>query len=329
MKELLVAAEIGNIERMECIFKATEQWEMTNEWLTSGDIKKRTILHFAAIYGYMAVATCILDQIDELVKRSVNEEADRYMYINIQDYKGRTPLFYAAAEGRVKVTQLLVERGADLESPTSDKHYQPGSTPLMACCEKGTWECSEILLRNGALITTLRKDGADALYIAARYGHLTVVEQIVEDVEEVNRDDAELVVNRPTFRGRTALLTAAFHGHSLIVRKLFLMGADIDYQDDIKYTAIMYAAHEGYFELVKWLAVNGANINKKDADGNTAFKIAREKGYTNTMKYLKAFPDFEESDSDEDNLADGKSGKRSKGRVAYISRKSATSKIGR
>ena len=55
LKELLVAAEIGNIERMECIFKATEQWEMTNEWLTSGDIKKRTILHFAAIYGYMAM----------------------------------------------------------------------------------------------------------------------------------------------------------------------------------------------------------------------------------------------------------------------------------
>ena len=100
MKELLVAAEIGNIEKMKCIFDATEQWEMTNEWLTSGDIKKRTILHFAAIYGYMAVATVILDQIESLVKRSVTEKVERYMYINIQDYKGRTPLFYAAAEGR-------------------------------------------------------------------------------------------------------------------------------------------------------------------------------------------------------------------------------------
>ena len=47
---------------MNSIFKATEQWEMTHQWLTQGDIKGRTILHFAAIYGYMVVANSILDK---------------------------------------------------------------------------------------------------------------------------------------------------------------------------------------------------------------------------------------------------------------------------
>ena len=314
---------------MKCIFDATEQWEMTNEWLTSGDIKKRTILHFAAIYGYMAVATCILDQIDSLVKRSIHEKVERYMYINIQDYKGRTPLFYAAAEGRVKVTQLLVDRGADLELPTGDNHYQPGSTPLMASCEKGTFECSEILLKAGACITTLRNDGADALYIASRYGHLTVVEQIVEDVEEVNRDDVELVVTRGTFKGRTGLLTAAFHGHSLVVRKLFLSGTDIDYQDDYNYTALMYAAKEGYIELVKWLVTNGADVSKKDQDGNTALKIARAEGHTNIVKHLIPFKSLEESESEEEIEPAKKGGKRPKGRVSYMSKKSSNNKMGR
>ena len=329
MKELLVAAEIGNIEKMKCIFDATEQWEMTNEWLTSGDIKKRTILHFAAIYGYMAVATVILDQIDSLVKRSVNENVERYMYINIQDYKGRTPLFYAAAEGRVKLTQLLVDRGADLEVPTGDNHYQPGSTPLMACCEKGTFECSEILLKAGAQITTLRNDGADALYIAARYGHLTIVEQIVEDVEEVDRDDVEIVVTRGTFRGRTALLTAAYHGHSLCVRKLFISGTDLDHQDDYGYTALMYAANQGFFELVKWLVTNEADVTKKDQAGNTARKIARAEGHSNIVKYLIPFKDLEESDSEEEIEVVKKGRRKTKGSLSYPSNKSSNNRVGR
>ena len=83
MKELLVAAELGNIERMNCIFKATEQWEMTHQWLTQGDIKGRTILHFAAIYGYMGVATCILDKITAITEDEILQK----QYINIQDCK--------------------------------------------------------------------------------------------------------------------------------------------------------------------------------------------------------------------------------------------------
>ena len=72
---------------MECIFKATEQWEMTNEWLTSGDIKKRTILHFAAIYGYLGVATFIVDKIIQATKDTdLTKE-----YLNMTDHKGRTP----------------------------------------------------------------------------------------------------------------------------------------------------------------------------------------------------------------------------------------------
>ena len=272
---------------MNAIFKATEQWEMTHEWITQGDIKQRTILHFAAIYGYMGVATCIVNKISTFTK---NEE-EMKQYLNIQDYKGRTPLFYAAAEGWSRVTKLLVTRGAALEICTNEKHIQPGSTPLMACCEKNTPECSKVLLDHGASIAHTRKDGADATYIAARYGHLEVIEQIIE------RENIETIINRPTFRGRTALLTAAFHGHILVVRQLFKAGWNLDQQDDIKFTALMYAANEGYHDLVKWLITNGANTRKKDLERKTAYQLAVDNNHIKVVKHLKQFEEEEENDS--------------------------------
>ena len=57
LRELLIAAEIGNIERMKKLIAATEQYKMTKEWMTQCDKKGRTPLHLASIWGYMNVAT--------------------------------------------------------------------------------------------------------------------------------------------------------------------------------------------------------------------------------------------------------------------------------
>ena len=73
-----------------------------------------------------------------------------------------------------------MENGADVEAITNDSHIQPGSTALMACAEKNAFECFGILVSNGANISVTREDGADATYIAARYGHNEIVEQIIE-----------------------------------------------------------------------------------------------------------------------------------------------------
>ena len=208
-----------------------------------------------------------------------------------------------------------------MEIPTNEKHIQPGSTPLMACCEKDTWECSKVLLDNGASILPIRKDGADAAYIAARFGHLAVIDQIAES------EDIGVVVSRPTFKGRTALLTAAFHGHSLVVRKLFKSGSDLDHQDDYKFTALMYATNGQYFELVKWLILNGANPNKKDADGNTALKLARKMEHAVLVKYLKTFEVKENLEGDQQFLGNKVGGKRVGGRVSYLSKKANGKKI--
>ena len=225
----------------------------------------------------MNVASFIVDNI-------ITSTKDTYLrkqYINSTDYKGRTPLFYAVAEGRLGVARLLIERGANVEVVTNERHLQPGSTALMACAEKNTWECSKLLIQKGADILVVRQDGADATYIAARYGHHKIIQQFVES------DYVQVIVNRPTFRGRTPLLTAAFHGHVKVCQILLENRGNIDHQDVDNLTALICASSEGHLDLVKWLVRNGANINKRDKFRKTALTSAEANAHMEVVTFLK------------------------------------------
>ena len=275
----MIAAELGNVERMRSLVSATKQYNMTDEWMTQADRKGRTPLHLAAIWGYREVVAFIVDEIIG----AVEDEWQRKKYLNLKDYKGRTPLFHAIAEERNSVARVLIENGADMEEGTDKNHIEPGSTPLMACAEKNNREAFEHMLKSGANILTTRNDSADALYIAARYGHVHLIEYLAESKK------LELVLNRPSYRGRTALSTAAAHGHFQTCKLLFLNGAILDHQDDNKLTALMYAANLGHIEIVKWLVVTGAKANLRDDKRQTAYKYAENNGYEEIAKYLKLY----------------------------------------
>ena len=307
IQELLTAAEIGNLEKLRYIVNAVEEFEMENHWMTQGDKKGRTTLHHAAIYGYMNVVTFIVNEVINVLEK----EEEKQDLLNVPDYKGRTPLFHAAVEKRLEVVQFLVEEGASMESVTNEKHIEPGSTVLMACAEKKSKRCFQYLLENGADISKTRDDGADALYIASRYGHAEIIELIIENCKLVKRDISELV-NRPTFRGRTALLTAAHHGHIQVCKQLFKNGADLNHQDDHKFTALIYASNQGHFDVVKWLVENGANVHLKDNFGENALKCALTQGYTEIIRFLQRLS--EPTEEEEEEKAKGKSKRKGSGR---------------
>ena len=291
MQELLTAAEIGNLEKLRYIVHAVEEFEMENHWMTQGDRKGRTTLHHAAIYGYMNVVNFLVKEVINILEKDEQKEE----FLNVPDYKGRTPLFHAAVEKRLDVVQLLVEEGASIETVTNEKHIEPGSTVLMACAEKNSRKCFQYLLDKGADVFKTRDDGADALYIAARYGHLDIIEQIMEDGK------LDSLINRPTFRGRTALLTAAHHGHIQVCKFLLKNKANLNHQDDHKFTALIYASNQGHFDVVKWLVDNGANVHLKDSFGETALNCALIQGYTEIIRYLqqrKKSEDTEEKDEE-------------------------------
>ena len=285
---------------------------MTKQWMTQTDRKGRTPLHLAAMSGYMSVVRFIVKEIIEATK----DIEVRKQYINLADNKGRTPLFHAAAEGHISVTRFLVERGADLEASTNGNHIEPGSTSLMACAEKNAEECFHLLLDKGANVMAMRKDGADALYMAARYGHLEIVQQIAAT------DKMQLIINRKTFLGRTAIMTAAFHGHLRVCKFLHESGGKINHQDDDKFTALIYAANEGHQILVKWLVDNHADIILENRYGEMALNCADANDHGEIADFLRQEQENLELEMiGELPTKTSRSRKRIKGRVSYTSEK--------
>ena len=121
------------------------------------------------------------------------------------------------------------------------------------------------------------------------------------------------LINRPTFRGRTALLTAAHHGHIQVCKYLFKKGANLNHQDEHKFTALIYAANQGHFDVVKLLVDNGANVHLKDSFGETALNCALTQGYSEIIQYLRRFKEDKEEPEEEKGKGRKGSGPKRKG----------------
>ncbi len=149
------------------------------------------------------------------------------------------------------------------------------------------------------------------LHEAALAGDLAGVEKALESGADVNGREEE---------GRTALMLAAFNGHSKVVLTLLDAGAAIDRRDLEGRTALLYAATgpfpetvtillekgaepnvvdsgehfsplmhaaaEGNLEVVKILLEGGSDPALKDVDGDNAASFAAKAGHTEVARYL-------------------------------------------
>mmetsp|Transcript_45052 Transcript_45052/g.84058 ORF Transcript_45052/g.84058 Transcript_45052/m.84058 type:complete len:272 (+) Transcript_45052:238-1053(+) len=92
--------------------------------------------------------------------------------------RGDTPLHHAAHAGHVKVVDLLsVERFADVINKASDSD---GATPLMRCCETGALDCTQLLFQRGADINCENIRNERPLHIAFQHGHFEIAEFLLK-----------------------------------------------------------------------------------------------------------------------------------------------------
>jgi len=82
--------------------------------------------------------------------------------------------------------------------------------------------------------------------------------------------------------GETALMIAAWHGCTPVVKALLKKGADVNattnesaYYHPGHSTALMFAAAEGHTQTVRVLLANGANVEGKNKAGETALLLAQ------------------------------------------------------
>ena len=286
-KEVIRATESGDVDSLKEILEEDKELQTAARWITLVDKKRRNPLHLASLHGHILAVRFI---IHELCKAEKDPELQKE-YINLLDKKGRSALFHAAARGRSKVVRYLMEIGADMNTATNENHSAAGSTAIMACAEQGHVECFTYMMDHGADCLAQRKDAADALYLAARNGNYEIVKKIAttDQIKIICHE----VIDKTTFRGRTALCAAAFHGHLTIAKLLFEHGANVNHQDHDSFTPLLLASYGGHLKFVKWLLRNGADPTAVDKFGSTALESSEISGHIEVTNFLKNWEDLE------------------------------------
>ncbi len=112
-----------------------------------------------------------------------------------------TPLILAIRQGHKKAAELLIKAGADVNGKAADGSMMP----LDEAADKGFISISELLIEKGATLNSQDPYGQTPLYYAARQGQLQEMQLLLSKGADI---DAK------TFAGKTPLIVSAESSHS-------------------------------------------------------------------------------------------------------------------
>ena len=121
---------------------------------------------------------------------------------------------------------------------------------------------------------------SDAEFLAlCKNGDAIKVQEAIMNGTNVNAKDND---------GWTALMQAAFYGHTATAELLLQKGAYVNAKDTADMTALMLAAWNGNTATAELLLQKGAYVNAKDNYGRTALMLAAYNGHTATAELLRS-----------------------------------------
>jgi len=241
-----------------------------------------TALMGAAHFGHIKI-------VDYLIQKGADP--------HLKSTQGGTALMIAAQEGYTQIIDLLLQHGADPNLQTDQGH-----TALWVACFKNKNEhMVKLLLKYGATLESISEedlstlspkiqkmidnkrrvdlpvDGMPPIVQFARDSNIGAVRRLIKNFCDINAQD-------PT--GKTALMVAAYQGHTELVKVLLEAKAKLDLKDIAGITALVFAAYQGHTKIVDWLLKKGADPHLKSTQGGTALMIAAQEGHAKVVEVL-------------------------------------------
>jgi len=127
-------------------------------------------------------------------------------------------LAFAASHGRLRIVELLLQRGVDIDSRSGDSN----ATPLMFASLGNYSDVVKALAHAGADIEARDTVGATALMRSASFGYSSVVRTLIECGADVNATDNS---------GMTPLMWSVMSYDTEIINTLLDAGADVNARD--------------------------------------------------------------------------------------------------
>uniref|UniRef100_A0A1I8GX36 ANK_REP_REGION domain-containing protein n=1 Tax=Macrostomum lignano TaxID=282301 RepID=A0A1I8GX36_9PLAT len=191
------------------------------------------------------------------------------------DGQGEPPLLKASRLGRVSVSQVLLEFGAQIDAPCRED----SSTALIAAVAGGHLELAQLLIQRGADLNRQRKDGKFALMLAVEAKSFELMKLLLQT--------KGVKMGLTDIRGKS-LLSYAIDANCLKTAQLLIEhGADVNGPYDRARPLLPVSMYmDGREEIFHALLNAGADVNAMDNNGRTALEVAVIKGNREAVKEL-------------------------------------------
>jgi ankyrin repeat protein len=321
---LMVVARTGRVDAARLLLKYGAKVNTVEQW------RGQTALMWAVAQKQPAMVAELVKAGADVNARSTVNNWDRQVTAEpraiYRPAGGLTPLLYAAREGCVECTRLLVEAGADLSLADPEN-----ISPLLMAVINGHWDTAQYLIKKGANPNKWDFWGRAPLYAAVDLNTIprggrpdwpsldeTTPLQVIEMLLDAGANPNAQLKLAPPFRnigndrgldgmlttGATPLLRAAKALDAPAIAALLAKGADITLANSRGMTPIMVAAGlgsvdadtRGFYlsedtqqrsiESLKLLIKAGGDINSKDSRGLTPLHEAARWGWNDVVQFL-------------------------------------------
>ena len=180
-----------------------------------------------------------------------------------------TPLYYAAHCGfHELVGHLIIKYPQDVNA---NGGYC--IRPLLAALEGKHFRTADLLRYHGADPHVLGDQMTTPLHSAAYYGHLEVVQKLIEYDADVNAKDQD--GETPFYYVSEGIPPKDCSVHRLLLE----LGADVNVRAEDGSTPLHFALDTGArLEVIRLLLESGADVKAKDNNGKTALQLAEGRG---------------------------------------------------